>query len=471
MSDDSIPELPLVADLPASMTAADVFKRLRRKSHCVFFDSSLRHESLGRYSFVACDPFKIVNHRDGDLGSRNLIEALVGHEWHSSLRTELPPFQGGWAGVLNYEFGRVFETLPTPKTDEFSLGVGCFAAYDVVVAFDNAIDRGWIISQGFPASDSRERLQRANERLQLMLSWIGKVEQESPLPASGSLTTIRTPMHEIAGHEMVFSNFDRAEYLAAVERVIEYIRAGDIFQANLSQRLLAKASRHASELYLRLRQRAPATFSGYFDAGEWQVVSASPERFVNVRDKLIESRPIKGTRRQTQQPIADLFAAADLHDSHKDNAENVMIVDLIRNDLSRVCEDDSLHVTQLCGLETYGYVQHLVSAVNGELRENQSLIDVLCATFPGGSITGAPKIRAMEIICELEQVARGPYCGSMGYVNWNGDVDFNILIRTITAAGGWWQMPVGGGIVVDSNSSAEYEETWHKAAGLLAAVK
>ena len=222
---------------------------------------------------------------------------------------------------------------------------------------------------------------------------------------------------------------------------------------------------------LRLRDAAPATFAGYFDAGEWQVASCSPERLLEVRDRAVESRPIKGTRQQTQQPIADLYAAADLHASDKDNSENVMIVDLIRNDLSKVCKPESLHVSQLCGLETYGYVQHLVSAVRGELNDDVSIVDLLAATFPGGSITGAPKIRAMEIISELEGVARGPYCGSMGYINWNGDADLNILIRTITAAGGWWQMPVGGGIVADSVPLAEYEETWHKAAGLLAAVR
>ena len=165
-----------------------------------------------------------------------------------------------------------------------------------------------------------------------------------------------------------------------------------------------------------------------------------------------------------------MFAGSDLKESEKDQAENVMIVDLLRNDLSRVCLPASIHVPQLCGLETYGYVQHLVSSVRGTLEPECDAIDVIAASFPGGSITGAPKIRAMEIITELEQVARGPYCGSLGYINWDGTMDLNILIRTITSAGGWWQIPVGGGVVAQSTPVGEYEETWHKAAGVLAAV-
>ncbi len=209
---------------------------------------------------------------------------------------------------------------------------------------------------------------------------------------------------------------------------------------------------------------------GYFDWGAGQIVSASPERFVAVRDRQVETRPIKGTRPRFQRAEADLFTGDELQASAKDHSENVMIVDLLRNDLSRVCLPESVQVTQLCGLETYEYVQHLVSVVQGELAAGKTAIDLICASFPGGSITGAPKVRAMEIISELEGTARGAYCGSLGFIGFDGNLDLSILIRTITCTRGWWQFPVGGGIVAASDPQTEYEETWHKANGLLRAL-
>jgi para-aminobenzoate synthetase component 1 len=274
----------------------------------------------------------------------------------------------------------------------------------------------------------------------------------------------------VPGPDGLWSNFTADEYRRTVQRAIDYIHAGDIFQVNLAQRLLFPAGGDPLSLYLRLRQRNPATFAAWFDLGEVQIASASPERLVSVRDRQVEARPIKGTRRRTARPEADLFAGDDLKASDKDRSENVMIVDLLRNDLSRVCLPDSVRVTQLCGLETYAFVQHLVSAVSGTLRPECTAIDLVRAVFPGGSITGAPKVRAMEIIAELEPTARGAYCGSLGYVGFDGWMDLSILIRTITAARGWWQLPVGGGIVAQSSPEQEYEETWHKAAGLLRAL-
>ncbi|MGI9457313.1 MAG: anthranilate synthase component I family protein, partial [Aeoliella sp.] len=268
----------------------------------------------------------------------------------------------------------------------------------------------------------------------------------------------------------VTSNFSRDNYLQTVARAVEYIHAGDVFQVNLSQRLLHAAEGSSAELYLRLRERNPAPFSAYFDLGEFQIASASPERLLQVAGRQVESRPIKGTRPRIARPEADLFAGDELFQSSKDRAENAMIVDLVRNDLSRVCDADSVRVTQLCGLETYAYVQHLVSVVEGKLATGRSNIDLLRAVFPGGSITGAPKVRAMEIIAELEPTTRGAYCGSLAYLGFDGTMDSSLLIRTITAGRGWWQLPVGGGIVADSDPKSEYEETWHKAAGMLRAL-
>jgi para-aminobenzoate synthetase component 1 len=245
---------------------------------------------------------------------------------------------------------------------------------------------------------------------------------------------------------------------------------GDIFQVNLAQRLLLPARGDASELYLRLRKRNPAPMAGYFDLGTFQVVSASPERFLKVEDRQVETRPIKGTRRRTGDPDDDQRVEAELVNSAKDRAENIMIVDLSRNDLSRACRPESVRVERLCGLERYPFVAHLVSVISGSLREGACPVDLVRAAFPGGSITGAPKVRAMEIIAELEPTARGPYCGSLGYLGLNGSMDLSILIRTITAGRGWWQIPVGGAIVAQSDPQREYEETWHKAEGMLQAV-
>jgi para-aminobenzoate synthetase component 1 len=279
------------------------------------------------------------------------------------------------------------------------------------------------------------------------------------------------PQHEVSTIAGVLSNFSREDYLAAVQRAIDYIYAGDIFQVNLSQRLLYSDDGDAVSLYLRLRRRNPATFAGFFDGGTFQIASASPERFVQVRGPVVETRPIKGTRRRSASPLADMFTGVELQASEKDRAENVMIVDLLRNDLSRVCAADSVRVDELCRLEVYETVQHLVSVVSGRLRDGCTATDLLRCTFPGGSITGAPKVRAMEIIAELEPTARGAYCGALGYIGFDGNADWNILIRTVTACRGWWQFPVGGGIVAQSDPAAEYDETWHKASGILRALR
>ena len=233
---------------------------------------------------------------------------------------------------------------------------------------------------------------------------------------------------------------------------------------------MCRATRSSADLYRRMRTVNPAPFSAFLDLGPAQIISASPERFLKVQDRVAETRPIKGTRPRTRHPEVDITVGQQLTKSEKDRAENIMIVDLMRNDLARVCLPNSVSVTQCCELESYQSVLHLVSAVEGTLKEEFDLFDLLTASFPGGSITGAPKIRAMQIIQELEPTARGAYCGSLGYIGMNGDMDLNILIRTITAKDGWWQIPVGGGIVSQSNPEDEYRETWTKAEGMLKAI-
>jgi para-aminobenzoate synthetase component 1 len=248
--------------------------------------------------------------------------------------------------------------------------------------------------------------------------------------------------------------------------------AGDIFQANLSQRFRARlpAGIAAFDLYRRMRQVNPAPFAAFVKAGDVAVASASPERFLSLRDGRVETCPIKGTRRRGATPVQDRLLAEALLASEKDRAENIMIVDLLRNDLSRVCRDGSVAVPRLCGLESFATVHHLVSTVTGELRPGKGAVDLLAACFPGGSITGAPKIRAMEIIAELEPTRRGPYCGSVGYIGFDGNMDSSIIIRTYGIKGDEVVFQAGGGIVADSRSGDEYEETLAKARALIAAL-
>ena len=466
---------PAIEELTPVPEPEEVFLRLCGRPHCLFLDSALREPVLGRYSFVAADPFDYLEVPPdgvdglGELGRRtSCMEAAT--------IAGLPPFQGGAAGLFSYDLGRQLETLPPPAIDEFRVPALAVGLYDVVVAFDHVEDRGWIISQGLPETDPDHRRRRAGERLEEVRAWLSAPLSEQrvthPRTRIAAVTSHElAPQHAVRGLDGLTSNFSEADYLRAVERAIEYIFAGDVFQVNLAQRLLYPARDDSVSLYLRLRRRNPAPFAGYFDLGDVQVVSSSPERFLRVRDRLVETRPIKGTRPRSARPEADHLAGEELRQSEKDRAENVMIVDLLRNDLSRVCRAESVYVSQLCGLETYEYVQHLVSAVCGELCDECTPIDLVRAAFPGGSITGAPKVRAMEIIAELEPTARGAYCGSLGYLGFDGSLDLSILIRTITAGRGWWQAPVGGGIVAQSVPRQEYEETWDKAEGLIRALK
>jgi para-aminobenzoate synthetase component I len=474
--DDDRGSMPLVEPLDPSLDAVDVFLRLGNLPHVVFFDSAMRHSRLGRYSFVAADPAEWLTIPADGSDALALLAARVAH-LPDAARADLPPFQGGWAGLFGYELAGSLEAIPRATFDEFQVPALAIGLYDVVVAFDHEREHAWLISQGLPERDTSARCARAAERLAHFRQLLSGTRAEAA--PNGDRTwqsPTRLPLDQlapqfaIAGHDRLMSNYAADDYRCAIQRAIDYIYAGDVFQVNLAQRLLHPADSSAVDLYARLRQRNPAPFAGYLDGGEWQIASASPERFVCVAGNHVETRPIKGTRGRARRPEADLFAGDDLQTSEKDRAENIMIVDLLRNDLSRTCRPESVRVAQLCGLESYEYVQHLVSVVEGALRPECAALDVLRTMFPGGSVTGAPKIRAMEIIAELEPTVRGAYCGSLGYIGVGGRMDTNILIRTITSARGWWQLPVGGGIVAQSNPRDEYDETWHKAAGLIRAL-
>ncbi|MBM3999020.1 MAG: anthranilate synthase component I family protein [Planctomycetes bacterium] len=460
---------PIARRLAAGLDPVACFRKMLAMPHCLFLDSALRRPRLGRYSFLTADPFAWVELPVGDRAAPAAIDRAI-RPFRAEHRPDLPPFQGGAAGLFAYDLLHAFEDVPRARFDEFEIPAVVIGLYDVVVAFDHDTGATWLISQGFPETEPTRRARRAARRLDEFQERV--LGSQAPVwtpstRSSRSSSRDRAPAFPTDRGPGITSNFPRQGYLDAVERVVEYIRAGDAFQVNLAQRLLCRATGSAHALYLRMRERNPATFAAYFDAGSFQIAGASPERFLRVQGRRVEARPIKGTRPRSTFAEASLFAADDLLASEKDRAENVMIVDLLRNDLSKVCEPDSIRVTELCRIEAYEYVHHLVSAVEGTLRPGVEPLDLLPAAFPGGSITGAPKVRAMEIIAELEPTARGAYCGSLGYVGFDGCLDLNILIRTITARDGWWQMQVGGGITAQSNAERELDETWQKAVGLI----
>jgi para-aminobenzoate synthetase component I len=461
----------VITELRPAPNPSDAFRRLCHLPHCIFFDSAMADPHVGRYSFIAADPFELITASLNDVSTWNRIQQALAR-FSAPTVPDLPPFQGGAAGLFSYDLSRSLERLPKARFDEFQIPGLVLGLYDVVVAFDQQTGQAWIISQGYPEKAPALRHRRAQSRAAQI-----QKNLESPLSTPSRRPAVRLPIEKLAPQfpagdlPNLISNFSRTNYLAAARRAIDYIYAGDVFQVNLAQRLLHPAEENAASLHLRLRERNPAPFAAYFDLGDFQIVSASPERFLQVYNSRVETRPIKGTRPLLHDPQADRRAADELLASPKERAENVMIVDLLRNDLSRVCQYHSVVVSDLCRLERYAFVQHLVSVVRGQLRADCGPLDLLRAAFPGGSITGVPKIRAMQIIAELEPTARGAYCGALGYIGFDGTMDTSILIRTITAGHGWWQLPVGGGIVADSDPEREYEETWTKAAGLLRALR
>ena len=480
----------LVAELPAAYTPERIMRAMSTFDGLVFFDScsDAADDSaerppgadaldLERFSFLAADPlfsWRIPADDAGGAGGR--IRRLLAEvqQLLAACRCPtipgLPPFQGGIAGLLSFDAGLAHLGVEPPhqrpaRTPLIQLGV-----YDVVFAFDHRRRRGWAISQGVPTGTVASRRERAEERLSLHLAAITDSPEATPPPTRWQRPNPAAPpagLVPLPGSPGVFSTHAPADYLSMVQAGIDYVRAGDIFQVNLAQQLSVPAGCDSLELYRLARQLNPAPFAGYLDLGDAAIASMSPERFLKVVRDRVWMHPIKGTRRMLASPEADLYASADLGASEKDRAENVMIVDLVRNDLSRVCRPESVVVEALCRLERFRYVQHLVSVVAGRLLPGAGPLDAVLASFPGGSVTGAPKHRACEIICELERAGRGPYCGSLGYVGFDGTADFNLLIRSFVIEPSEIWFSVGGGITVGSEPAAEYAESLHKAEGML----
>ncbi|MET4260898.1 para-aminobenzoate synthetase component 1 [Bradyrhizobium sp. S3.12.5] len=438
---------------------ATAMPALAHRSHLTFLDSATRDEALGRYSYLTCDPFGTYMVVDG--GASWNGEALEGNPWEAlrgllarypqEHRPDLPTFQGGAAGFFAYDLNRTLERLPRPAAPGQHLPESIVHFYDVVIGFDHLHDRCWIVSTGWPEGDPARRIERARRRADEFAALLAN--QKSP---SNNSTAIAGTWH---------SSFGRGGYIAAVQRVIDLILAGEIFQANIAQRFSARLSTSFDPFafYCRLRSMNPAPFGALLRYGKLTIASSSPERFLKLEGRQVETRPIKGTIARSIDLGEDQSRAKILLISEKDRAENTMIVDLLRNDLSRVCTPDSVEVPALCNLESYASVHHLVSIVRGQLSGDHDAVSLLRACFPGGSITGAPKVRSMQIIANIEGIAREVYCGAIGFIGFSGYMDSNIAIRTVTLDDSQAVFHAGSGITAMSDPEAEYDETLAKA--------
>ncbi len=443
-----------------------VAQALAARPHLAFLDSGKDPSGLGRYSYVAADPFgvfKVIGERaywnNVALSARpfDALRVLL-QRYQQPTAPGLPPFQTGAIGFLAYEAARLIEEVPGMAAPGSGIPDIELGFYDVVFVHDHARNESMILSSGWPEMDAGERAIRANHRISKLLELIdAPFAQLSPNP---SITTW---------------NFDvtQESFEKSVSGTVERILQGDLFQANLAQRFIADLPDGYNPLtfYSTLRTMSPAPFGAYLGFEGITVASNSPERFLTLKDRKIEARPIKGTAARGETSQTDKALADALLHSAKDRAENTMIVDLLRNDLSRVSEPFSVKVPVLCGLETYASVHHLVSVVEAQLADGCDQVDLLKAAFPCGSITGAPKIKAMEVIGQVERVPRGIYCGSIGYFGFDGSMDLNVAIRTVTFQGNSVCFHAGGGITALSNPRDEYAETLVKAERIFQAFR
>jgi para-aminobenzoate synthetase component 1 len=451
--------VPRLAELDYSPDSALRFRALLDKPWAAFLDSGHHGSLAGRYDILAAEPYLTlttrgetteIRSRGGSVFSaRDPLELLAEALGERTEPIADLPFAGGAIGYLGYDLGRRFEKVPVRAVRDIDVPDLAIGLYDWAVVVDHAEQRTRLVAQGRDQRTSvewDELVQRAHSRA----GWR------------------RAPFHVLSP---VQSNFDRAGYAEAFTRVQRHIRAGDCYQINLTQRFQARVQGDPWEAYLNLRTTNPAPYSAYLDLPFGQVLSSSPESFLTLRGDRVETKPIKGTRPRSADPEHDRALARALHASAKDRAENVMIVDLLRNDLGKVCAPGSIRAEPLFEIESFASVHHLVSTVRGRLAPRSRAVDVIRACFPGGSITGAPKLRAMQIIESLEPHRRSVYCGCIGYLGFDGDMALNIAIRTLLRSGDWIYAWAGGGIVADSEVESEYQESLDKAAALLSVLK
>lgn len=465
----------VMADL---LTPVSAFLRIAEDAdHAFLLESVEGGERLARYSFLGKDPFMVLRSRDG----RTLVETPEGVEerpglfvdllrevmsqYHSPWVEGLPRFTGGAVGFLGYEAAAWFEPTLRERWKRHGKEAGhdsddaAFMLFDTILAFDHVKHRILVIANA-PVRDGCD----LESQYELAQAKIRFVERELERSVSGTPTDTPTPLEWT-------SNTSRETYEASVRKAQEYIRAGDIYQVVLSQRFETEVTVDPFTVYRTLRYVNPSPYMYFMRIDGLSIVGSSPEMLVRVEGRRAETHPIAGTRPRGQNEVQDEQLAEELRENEKERAEHVMLVDLGRNDLGRVSEYGSVRVPQYMGLERYSHVMHLVSRVEGQLAEDRDRLDALAACFPAGTVSGAPKIRAMEIIAELEPATRGIYAGAVGYLDFAGHLDCCITIRTIAMRDGKASVQAGAGIVADSDPAAEYQETRDKASALIRALE
>ena len=448
---------PMITELTHSDAVARRFRTLAGLPSAVWLDSAAAGPA-DRFDILVADPSvtlrtrgaeTAIATRDGVIRSSRPPLELVREQLGDVLEGPAGlPFTGGAVGYFGYDLGRRLERIPEIAAADIDMPDLAVGIYGWAVVIDHEARRTWLVGG---ARDARTR-----REWPLLVTRLG----EPPPPEPAPFRVLEGPV----------SNLTRAAYAAAFGRVKEHIRRGDCYQVNLTQRFAARAQGDAWHAYLQLRAINPAPFAAYLDLPEGKIVCSSPERFLRVTRGRVETKPIKGTRPRSTDPARDRALAEELRTSAKDRAENVMIVDLLRNDLGKVCAPGSVRASKLFDVESFASVHQLVSTVEGRLAPDKHALDLLGACFPGGSITGAPKVAAMKIIEELEPLRRSVYCGAIGYVGYDGNMDLNIAIRTLVQQGDYVYTWAGGGVVADSNVDAEYQESLDKAAAMLAVL-
>ncbi|MFH1361010.1 MAG: aminodeoxychorismate synthase component I [Candidatus Omnitrophota bacterium] len=441
--------------------AFDLAALFQDEPNLFFLDSSLVHNERGRYSFIGFDPFfKFLDK------NRNSLPDLRRYfqQYAFSSKEKSLPLEAGCVGFLGYDFGFQLEDIKIRACDDLGLPDCFFGFYDTIITIDHLARKLHITSTGLPEKKIFLRQKKAEARIEALSN---KLKKYSPQPFVPSYDDPASRKISAQGGPWT-SNFSHSAYLQAVDKALDYIAQGEIYQVNLSQRFSLNKNDLLDnvkplDIYRCLRAISPSCFGGYLDCGDFQIISSSPERFLCADNRKVSTRPMKGTRPRGQTFKEDEQLKKELLSSGKDKAELLMITDLLRNDLGRVCQYGTIRVRKRRALETYSTVFQTTSEIEGRLKDDKDIFDILAACFPGGSITGCPKIRAMEVIEELEPTRRGIYTGALGYMSFSGRMDFNILIRTLLSTREKLYFQVGGGIVADSLAQKEYEETLIKA--------
>ncbi|MBD7915685.1 aminodeoxychorismate synthase component I [Clostridium sp. Sa3CUN1] len=441
-----------IKEVEINFNPLEVYNIFKNEKNTILLDSSNKDESLSKFSFIGINPFKTFESKgkkvfidDIEVNGEpfEVLEKLIKDYYNNECNYSNIPLLSGAMGYISYDICRILEEIPNTSIEDFNISDMRFIFYNNIIIFDLINNKQFITS-----------LNGKEDEINFILNKISKCEHIEEVKVG-----------EIKNN--FISNFNKEDYKNSIRKLKDYIVNGDVYIANMTQRFYTETNEESFEIYKKLRSINKAPFSAFLNFNDFQIISSSPERFIEINNKKVITRPIKGTRPRGKNKEEDLKNSLELLNSEKDKAELLMVVDLERNDLSKVCKPHSVKVTELFKLEEYATVFHLVSTVEGVLKESVSSVKCIKECFPGGSITGTPKIRAMEIIEELEKLKRNIYTGAIGYFDFRGNADFNIAIRTIIKKDNKAYFGVGGGITYDSNEEDEYNETLDKAKALM----